>query len=81
MPDICPECHSTITPNYRGACVTCLRREIRRLSAGVKSVEGHGVTLPMQVEASLSDEYRAGYRRGVDSQRWAMRQSMEECEN
>ena len=31
MPDICRECHSTITPNYRGACVTCLRREIDRL--------------------------------------------------
>lgn len=31
MPDICHECHSTVTPNYRGACVTCLRREIDRL--------------------------------------------------
>jgi hypothetical protein len=30
---ICFECHSTIQPNYRGACVTCLRREIERLRA------------------------------------------------
>lgn len=29
---ICPECHSTIQPNYRGACVTCLRRENGRIA-------------------------------------------------
>jgi len=27
----CLECNSTIQPGYRGACVTCLRREIDRL--------------------------------------------------
>ena len=27
----CPECNSTIQPGYRGACVTCLRVEMRRL--------------------------------------------------
>jgi hypothetical protein len=28
---ICCECHSTIQDDYRGACVTCLRREIDRI--------------------------------------------------
>lgn len=33
MGEICVECHSTITANYRGGCVTCLRREIDRLES------------------------------------------------
>ena len=33
MTEICCECHSTIQPDYRGACPTCLRREIKRLRA------------------------------------------------
>ncbi len=28
---ICNECHSTIHDDYRGACVSCLRRENERL--------------------------------------------------
>lgn len=30
---VCNECHSTIQPNYKGACVTCLRRELAQARA------------------------------------------------
>jgi len=45
MSEICCECRSTIQPNYRGACVTCLRREIKRLEAIVAACESDNVQL------------------------------------
>jgi len=35
---ICNECHCTIQDDYRGACVTCLRRENARLRASVEKL-------------------------------------------
>jgi hypothetical protein len=43
--EICPECHSTIRPGYRGACVSCvscLRREIAGLRAANTDLRAKG---------------------------------------
>lgn len=53
-----------------------MRAEVEMLRAGVEVVNGHGITLP-RTEAHRSEDYMDGYRRGVDSQRWAMRKEME----
>jgi hypothetical protein len=43
--EICPECHSTIRPGYRGSCVSCvscLRREIAGLRAANTDLRAKG---------------------------------------
>jgi hypothetical protein len=52
-----------------------LAAESAMLRAGIESVKGHGVTLPIQI--SKSNDYMDGYRRGVNSQRWSMHEEME----
>lgn len=47
---ICTDCNSTIQPDYRGACVACLRREAKRLRADLERANR-----PWSVRISVPD--------------------------
>ena len=48
---ICNECHSTVQPNYTGACVTCLRRELAQVRADRDAAIAAGKVLAEEVRS------------------------------
>ena len=44
-----------------------MRQERDEAREALRSIAYHGITLPMEVEASVEREYLDGYARGVDS--------------